>query len=60
MEELKCEYKRGRAFYQFEHTFERILESDDKEIIFMDEVGNSVKVDYHVRFHHDHCTITEK
>ena len=39
-EKLKCEYKRGRLFYQFEHDFERI--SDDKRLIFMDKVSNKV------------------
>ena len=35
---LRFEYKRGSIFYEFKYDFERI--SDDKGLIFMDEVGN--------------------
>ena len=38
LEEQQLEFKRGCAFYEFVHDFERI--SEDQEIILMEEVSD--------------------
>ena len=54
--ELGHDYKRGYAFYEFQHDFESI--SDDKRLLFMDEVSicnNAIPVENSVRLNHDAC-----
>ena len=44
--ELKLEFKRGCAFYEFVHNFEDI--SEDKQLVFKDKVSNFLLLFYHI------------